>query len=124
MKPDPADGLPLVGRHARRLGVRVAGLGVDKWDVNPDASGKVHPGMGMSVAVDEPHFLPKHRLPLSLGGDGRDPVFCLDWPPDVTGLALARNNSHGQIEPVVECTLGEFESALISTRPLWRKSHV
>lgn len=124
MKPDPVDGLPMVGRHARKLGVRVAGQGVDKWDVQPDVGGLIRPGMGLSVAVENPLFLPKHRLPLSLGGDGRDPVFCLDWPPPLPELVLVRHNGHGQIEPVVKCTLGEFESALISTRPLWRKSHV
>ena len=69
MKQD-SDGYPLVGRSGRMLGVRVDG---PFQDLPVAKDGTVAPKTGgMSVALEESHNLPKHRLPRSLGGEGRD----------------------------------------------------
>jgi hypothetical protein len=71
MKED-RDGYPLTGSSSRTLGVRIDGPSTDIL-VAPD--GTVSPGVGgMSVALDAARNLPKHRLPKSRGGEGRDPV--------------------------------------------------
>lgn len=56
MKAD--DGRPLVERSARALGVRID---EEPRDVVPDEAGDVSPGRGMSVAPDDPLFLPQQR---------------------------------------------------------------
>jgi len=70
-----ADGFPKVGRSGRELGVRVDGpmrdLVVAQDDMVEAVAG------GMSVALDAARNLPKPRLPRSLGGEGRDPVFTM-----------------------------------------------
>jgi hypothetical protein len=72
MKED-GDGYPATGSSSRTLGVRIDGPSRDIL-VAPD--GTVSPWAGgMSVALDAAQSLPKHRLPKSLGGEGRDPVF-------------------------------------------------
>ena len=70
-----ADGLPKVGRSGRELGVRIDG---PTRDLAVGQDGTVEPGTGgMSVALDDAQNLPKPRLPRSLGGEGRDPVFTM-----------------------------------------------
>lgn len=72
MKAD-RDGYPTTGRSSRTLGVRIDG---PSRDILAVLDGTVSPGTGgMSVALDAPQNLPKHRLPRPLGGEGRDPVF-------------------------------------------------
>lgn len=79
---------------------------------------------GMSVALDAPQNLPKPRLPRSLGGEGRDPVFSM-FTADVPGSLIVRTDRypHALVEPGRRCLLREFESELVSSRPLWRKAH-
>ena len=70
-----ADGFPKVGRSSRELGVRVDG---PTRDLVIGQDGTVEPAAGgMSVALDAARNLPKPRLPRSLGGEGRDPVFTM-----------------------------------------------
>lgn len=70
---EEGDGLPVIGRSGRTLGVRVEGA-IRDIPVAPD--GTVAPASGgMSVALDDLIRLHKPRLPRSLGGEGRDPVF-------------------------------------------------
>jgi len=113
------DGLPKVGRSSRELGVRVEGA-VRDLPVGPD--GTVDPGTGgMSVALDAAQNLPKPRLPKSLGGEGRDPVFSMsaaNLAPDL-GIRTDRH-PHALVEPARTCLLDAFESALAATRTLWR----
>ena len=75
----------------------------------------------MSVALDEARNLPKPRLPRSLGGEGRDPVFAL-FATDLTrGLSVWPDAyPHALIEPGHRCLLLEYESGLAATRPAWR----
>lgn len=120
------DRLPALGRTARTLGVRVSALGAvpedpPQFDVYPDTSGHVAPGRGLSVAIDDPRGLPKHRKPQALGGEGRDPVFSL--PVNAVGKVLNLNEDrppHALIEPATRCSLEEYEAALVGTRPSWK----
>jgi hypothetical protein len=120
------DCLPVLGRTARTLGVRVSAAGAVpkaplEFDVYPDTADHVAPGFGLSVAMDDPRGLPRHRKPQSLGGEGRDPVFSL--LVSAVGKALNVNVDHpphALIEPASRCLLVDYESALAGTRQSWR----
>ena len=118
MKEDP-NGKPLTGRSARTLGVRICGPRID----TPIRAGKVHPQTGgMSVAPDDPMRLPPMRLPKSLGGEGRDPVFYLQVPNLSPALNLRRDTpTHALIEPAQCCLFEEFERNLHDTKEKWAK---
>jgi hypothetical protein len=121
MKAQP-DGLPMVGRSSRELGVRTEG---PIRDLPIAQNGTVEPGTGgMSVALDAARSLPKPRLPRSLGGEGRDPVFSMHRIK-LPGTLLTRVDRypHALIEPVRRCLLLAFESDLASTRLSWSKVH-
>jgi hypothetical protein len=82
------DGLPKVGPSSRELGVRTAG---PTRDIPVKEDGTVEPGTGgMSVALDAARNLPKPRLPRSLGGEGRAPVFTMPHGPSSADLVPAR----------------------------------
>ena len=106
--------------------MRVSALGAipenpPQFDVYPDASAHVAPGWGLSVAMDDPCGLPKHRKPQALGGEGRDPVFSL--PVGAVGNVMNVNEDrppHALIEPAIRCSLEEYEVALTGTRPAWK----
>ena len=107
MKPD-ADGLPTVARSARALGVRTEGTTRD-IAVREDRIVEPRTG-GMSVALGAAHNLPMHRLPRSLGGDGRDPVFTMPssaLPAELT--VRPAPGPHAVVEPAITCLLSEFE---------------
>jgi hypothetical protein len=117
-----ADGLPKIGRTGRELGVRTAG---PTRDLPVNREGLVEPGTGgMSVALDAAQNLPKPRLPRSLGGEGRDPVFTM-FSEEVPRTLVLRVDRypHALIEPGRRCFLLDFESALAGTRPLWNKPY-
>ena len=114
MKQD-SDRYPVVGRSGRTLGVRVDGA---CRDLPVAEDGTVAPETGgMSVALEKPGNLPKHRLPRSLGGEGRDPVFRMFavFLPEALLLRPDRY-PHAYIEPKRRCPLLEFDSALNATR--------
>jgi len=117
-----ADGFPKVGRSGRELGVRIEG---PSRDLVVGDDGTVAPGNGgVSVALDAALNLPKPRLPKSLGGEGRDPVFSMvraDIPP--TLLLRPDRYPHALVEPGRRCALAVFESDLASTRSFWSKAH-
>ncbi len=117
-----ADGLPKVGRSSREIGIRIEGP-IRDLPVRED--GTVEPGTGgMSVALDAAQNLPKPRLPRSLGGEGRDPIFTM-LRAEVPETLLARVDRypHALVEPIRRCSLLEFEFDLASTRPFWSKVH-
>ena len=121
MKAEP-DGLPKVGRSSRELGIRIDG---PIRDLPIGEDGIVEPETGgMSVALDAALSLPKPRLPRSLGGEGRDPVFTLRRAeaPETLILRVDRH-PHALVEPIRRCLLVEFESDLASTRSFWSKVH-
>ena len=113
--------MPKVGRSGRELGVRIDG---PRRDLTVGEDGTVEPGNGgMSVALDAALNLPKPRLPKSLGGEGRDPVFSMvsaNIPP--TLLLRQDRYPHALVEPGRRCPLSVFESDLASTRSLWSKA--
>ena len=116
------DGLPQVGRSGRQLGVRIDG---PNRDLIVGHDGLVDPGTGgMSVALDAAQNLPKPRLPKSLGGEGRDPVFTM-FTIEVPEALLVRADHypHALLEPSRRCHLRDFESNLASTRLLWNRAH-
>lgn len=130
MKKAAEDRLPELGRSARTLGVRVSPAGATPedppaFDVYPDAENRVVPGWGLSVAMDDPGGLPRHRKPRSLGGEGRDVLFSL--LVSAVGKSLHVNEDqapHALIEPASRCPLADYEGALTATRPSWRLCHV
>jgi len=116
------DGLPKVGRSSRELGIRID-CPIREIPVGED--GIVEPETGsMSVALDAAQNLPKPRLPRSLGGEGRDPVFTMRKAevPETPILRVDRY-PHALVEPIRRCLLVEFVSALASTRACWSKVH-
>src|SRR6266567_2156325 len=121
MKAEP-DGFPKAGRSGRELGVRTDG---PIRDLPVGEDGTVEPKTGgMSVALDAAQNLPKPRLPRSLGGEGRDPVFTMQRPdvPETLILRIDRY-PHAVVEPIRRSLLIEFEFDLASTRSLWSKVH-
>lgn len=120
MKPAP-DGYPQPGRSSRELGIRVEG---PSHDLPVTPSGIVNPLTGgMSVALDAARNLPKSRLPKSLGGDGRDPVFMLIAAHLPLSLSLREDHyPHALLEPAIPCLLADYESALTGTRVNWSRA--
>jgi len=114
MKGD-SDGYPLTGPSSRTLGVRIDGPSRDIL-VAPD--GTVSPGTGgMSVALDTPRNLPKHRLPKSLAGEGRDPVFKMSSIAVPASLLVRPDrNPHAFVEPAVVCPFEHYQQDLWGTR--------
>ena len=86
----------------------------------------VEPGTGgMSVALNAPQNLPKPRLPRSLGGEGRDPVFTMSAADVPQSLSVrVDRHPHALVEPGRRCLLPDFEAHLASSRSFWRKAHV
>ncbi|OGK81165.1 MAG: hypothetical protein A2050_05905 [Candidatus Rokubacteria bacterium GWA2_73_35] len=120
------DGLPMRGRSARTLGVRVP------QDVNPDAAGYVNPGTGgLSVAPDSMWHVPNHRRPRGMGHGSTGPV--QDHVFSIAPVALRDNRLvarrdpvapivHALIEPQQRVRLEEFERSLDATRPWWQQA--
>ncbi len=121
-----ADGLPVIARSTRGLGVRTPaevppGVQPDVTEVDP--SDIIQPGTGgMSCAPDHPINLARHRRPPQLGGVGKDPVWEIDesalgpllrFDPDHPGA------THGVAGPAAPMTLAEYEAALAATRARW-----
>lgn len=111
---------PRVERSAKGLGVRVG----EDGDVHPDAEGLVNPGAGMSVAPDDPLFLPEYRRPAEFLGSAKHPVWAISENDLPEGLVVAIDDpEHGMIGPVRAMPLAEYEAALASTQSNWRLVH-
>ncbi len=111
------DGLPVVARSARGLGVRPG------KDIRIEPGDVVGPGGGgMSGALDVVRGLPPHRRPKKHGEVGRDPVWGLDvdaLPPDL--LLVPDRPPHHVLEPRRRMALAGYEAALHATRQEWRR---
>jgi hypothetical protein len=115
------DGLPLVGRSARQLGVRTLDW-VPHNDVNAAlADDMVNPGEGLSAAPHDAANLPKNRRPAQLqGGIGKDPIWEIDTDDLGPALEFVQDKpAHGVVGPKAPMTLTEFEQALADTRARW-----
>ncbi len=125
MARDP-DGKPRVGRSKSSLGVVVAGdpAAVGDPDVTP-VNGQAGPnGEGMSVAVDSPLNLPKHRRPAQFAqGTGRHPVFALPVQAVPASLDLHQDSpTHAVVQSATWVPLLGYEAALATTRTDWTES--
>src|SRR5262249_47423529 len=105
------DGLPLVGRSARALGVRTPNESTNPDVTATDAADIIQPGTGgMSVAPNDPANLPRLRRPPVLGGTGKDPVWEIDTDDLGPDLQFRQDSTtHGLIEPARPMTLAEYE---------------
>lgn len=119
---EDSDGKPRTGNSAITLGVRIEG---SHADILIDSQGQVHPKTGgMSVTPDDYRQLPKHRLPESLGGRGRYPIFSFQVASLPSSLMLHRDKpSHALVEPSKSCLFEEYEQNLHGTREDWVKCH-
>jgi hypothetical protein len=117
------DGLPLVGRSARSLGIRTINEATDPDVFVIAADDVLQPGTGgMSVSPDDPNHLPPFRRPPALGGRGKDPVWVIDTADLGMELQFRQDSStHGLIEPAHPTMLKEFEEALARTRARWQR---
>lgn len=113
------DGAPVAGRSARSLGARPG------TDIPVDDAGLVRPGKGgMSVSPDDPHNLPRHRLPPELGGTGKDPAWAIGEYELGDQLAYRpdpANPTHGFVEPAGIMLFDEYQRALHATQARWRR---
>ena len=120
-----ADGLPVVARHARALGVRVP------EDVRLDAESRILPGCGgLSVAPESMWNLPNHRRPRGMWrgstGPAADRVFSVSPACLASAGLLVRPDphqplKHAFVEPHRAVDLSSYEAMLASTRPDWRQ---
>ena len=79
---------------------------------------------GMSVALDAAQNLPKHRLPKSLGGEGRDPVFKMSSAALPDSLLVRPDRyPHAFVEPVAVYLFEHYEKNLWGTRVWWSNAH-
>ena len=117
-----ADGFPVEGPSARTLGVRTDG---PNRDIPISPLGTVSPKTGgMSVALDVALNLPKNRLPKSLGGEGRDPVFSISSAALPASLFVRVDGyPHAMIEPAFICGFEQYQENLSWTRPFWARAH-
>lgn len=116
-----SDGWPEAGPSAKKLGVRPGNVPTpDVKAVQPDEL-VVPGGGGMSVAPDDPMYLPRHRRPQSLGGISPDPTWYIETAELGPDLAFRQDSrTHGVIEPSRPMTLQEFQQALAATRLQWK----
>jgi len=117
MKAD-RDGYPATGPSSRTLGVRIDG---PSRDILVGLDGTVSPAAGgMSVALDAAQNLPKPRLPKSLGGEGRDPVFRMSSAALPARLWVRPDRyPHAFVEPAVVCLFEQYQKDLWATRLSW-----
>ncbi len=120
MKRAPDD-KPRCGSAANELGVRP---GVD---VSPDDAGQVQPKTGgLSTTPDDPGLLPPHVRPISLGGQGRLPLFVLDVADLDPSLVARRDPKHPRrhtfIEPSAAMALSAFQERLCGGRNAWQEA--
>ena len=87
--------------------------------------GFVEPGMGgVSVSPPPPENLPPSRLPVDMGGTGKDPIWELETDELPSELTYRPDpdtpDTHGFIEPSRVMSYGDYLSAVHGTRSLWR----
>ncbi len=121
MKESPNGG-PQVGQTARTLGVRPGPGENTDLDVTPE--GKVEPETGgMSVTPNSPAGLPPIRRPPSMGGRGKDPVWCMGTQCLPEGLTFRPDpkspETHGFVEPTRSMSFEEYQQLIESTQASW-----
>jgi hypothetical protein len=107
------DGYPVAGPGGRLLGVRPGS------HPNPDVlaiapTNVALPGHGgLSVAPDDPLYLPTHRRTASLAGTGRDPVWYIETEHLGPDLEFRQDRqTHGLVEPRRPITFADVSGCL------------
>jgi len=65
-----------------------------------------------------------HRRPPEFGGTGKDPVWAIGIDtlgPDL--VYVPDSSTHGTIQPKRPMSYNDYQNALASTQPFWRKVH-
>lgn len=127
MRPDPGDGLPVVGTTATSLGVRLDCTAPGTRADIDVVDGRVHPHTGgMSVVADDPMKLPGHRRPPEFQGSQRNlQVFRILQSSIPEGLAVRADRPrqvphHRCVEPAFSMAVDDYVQLISSTRPNWR----
>jgi hypothetical protein len=135
------DGLPELGRSARKLGVRPSPRGSDAassfaagrgpFDVFPDAEDNISPGTGGLSVNGTVEGIPPWRRPSGLDaaayGPWRDAVFAVDPSALEPSALLVRPEEaalplgHAFVEPVRRMALSVYEAGLAATRAAWTR---
>lgn len=132
------NGLPELGRSARKLGVRPAPWGAaapsfaeGRFDVFPDAEGNISPGTGGLSVNGTVEGIPPWRRPRGLDagayGPPRDAVFAVDpfaLEPSALLVRPEREDlplGHAFVEPALRMLLLAYEAALAATRAAWTR---
>lgn len=118
MKSD-VDGHPRCGTTGASLGVRPRDIPLDGDQVVPDTG-------GLSVTPDDPALMREEFRPEHLpGGLSRLPLFMIragDLGPDLTIRPDPRDPlTHHFFEPSRSMHVEQYQAALCSTRPSWRR---
>jgi hypothetical protein len=113
---------PQPGESARTLGVR-GGVGYGT-DIAVDSEGFVRPRTGgLSVAPNNPAYLPNIRLPRTMGGRSPDPLWSLRVEdlgyPLVFRPDPLNPLRHGFIEPARVMPLDELQHLIHATGSRW-----
>ncbi len=113
------------------LGVRVCSD--EHCDVDVAEDGLIHPGTGgMSVAPDDPLYLPAHRKPKAFGGSSPHPLWMtlsgalpdeLCYQPDEPKSEGPYEGSviHGTIQPVNAVLPDQLQDCLRGTQDVWEE---
>lgn len=109
-----SDGRPAIGDND--LGVRTG------FDITPDLDGNVGPGMGGMSASNDPHELPIHRRPPTIGGTSKKPVWITGSLSEFRELLIRPDSnkpSHLLVEPAHTMAFQQYRSHLSETRLRW-----
>lgn len=114
------DGLPVIGHeYGSTLGAR------ENDDIAVSSHGTVLPGPeGMSVAPDDPEFLPPHRRPPEFRGTGHYPVWRIRTDALDARLRARpdpKDPTHWLVGVDAESGLSEYRQALEETRQAWQQ---
>lgn len=130
------DGLPLVGKESKCLGVRPTGQYADV-DLEPpgDEKGKVFSNQkGLSVSADwrtlKPHLIPEHlddglngasgkNMAVYVHGQGTGPFAEGSVASGLEMIFKEGSSGAGVIRPVKTVPLSQYQADLAATRPCW-----
>jgi hypothetical protein len=109
------------GQHPRITPGRTGGLGIRDRDISADARGLVSPGKeGLSVAPNNPLYLPSHFRPIALGGASSADLWRLDIRVLPSALVFVQTSDrHGVVGPKQSMTLADYILQIESTVHLW-----
>jgi len=126
MRVSKDDGLPVVGDRGMMLGARHPGsANARTFDVTPDSSGHVHPGLeGISLTA-QGYDLPPHLSRSLRDSEGRVACFVISgefFPTDDLDVRITdEETGHASMPPNRSMPLNDYQEALAGTRDLWER---